>query len=187
MINQLRASRVVLLNKTDRVKTHMLKLLVESVKEINPDADVYATSFGRLDQAVVKEVLGGPSISPLPEEHRERAQDEHEHEHEHEGEHEHEDEDSFARQFETFSKKYDKIFDPQRLEIFFERLRDQDYGDVVRAKGIFRTPLKWIKLELASREVRIDPVPATDVSVVSIIGRAINTKEIESDLIGCQR
>jgi G3E family GTPase len=174
MENQLRRSRLVILNKMDRVKPHMVELLVQSVAEINPDAEVYPTSFGQLDSGVVKRMLGladgeiaGPPDLEVPEE---------EHEHGHD----------FAAQFLAFGKKYEAMFDRECLQSFFESLKNREYGEVVRAKGVFRTQKEWIKLELASGEVRLDPVPAASESVVSIIGTNIDTTEMEQGLISCQ-
>lgn len=174
MENQLRRSRLVVLNKIDRIKPHMVELLVQSVKEINPDVDVYPTSFGRLDSAIVKRILrlaeGEVAVSP----YLEAPEDEHDHGHD------------FAEQFRSFGRKYETMFDRECLQSFFESLNNREYGEVVRAKGVFRTPKEWIKLELASGELRLEAVPAASESVVSIIGTNIDTTEMEQGLISCQ-
>lgn len=176
MENQLRRSRLVILNKIDRIKPHMVELLRQSVEEINPDAEVYPTSFGRVDGSVVRRMLGmverGGEGAALDEGH--------------EGEHDHDHRNDFAAQFSSFGKKYEATFDRQCLQSFFEKLKNRTFGEVVRAKGVFRTPDEWIKLELASGEVRLDPVPAAAESVVSIIGIGMDTNEMEHGLIGCQ-
>ena len=177
MENQLRRSSFVVLNKIDRVKPHMVELLIQSVKEINPVAEVFPTSFGQLDPDIVKGILGmvqgtvgqEPSLETAPE-------DEHEHEHGH----------RFAEQFLSFGGKYGEVFDRRRLESFFDRLNQGEYGEVVRAKGVFQTPNEWVKIELASREIRVDPVASAPESIVSIVGRNIDTRGMESELVGCQ-
>jgi len=176
--NQLRRSRFVILNKVDRINPHMVDLLVQSVKEINPHAEVYPTSFAKLEPDNVKRLLGITERETGPEQHliKEHADDDHDHALEH----------GFAEQFRVFGEKYDEVFDQQRLESFFEGLKNREYGDVVRAKGVFRTPKDWVKLELASGEIRIDPIPTASQSAVSIIGRDIDTEEMESGLISCQ-
>ncbi|MDQ7782564.1 MAG: GTP-binding protein [Desulfomonilaceae bacterium] len=174
MENQLRRSRYVILNKIDRVKPHMVDLLVQSVKEINPDAEVYPTSFARVNPDSVNRFLRMTQEEPRPDPHRMEEYPEHEHE------------DGFAAQFRVFGEKYDEVFDPQRLKSFFEGLKNREYGDVVRAKGVFRTPKDWIKLELASGEVRMDPVHFAVQSAVSIVGSDMDAEAMESGLIGCQ-
>lgn len=180
MENQLRRSRFVVLNKIDRVKPHMVDLLVQSVREINPHAEVYPTSFARLEPGDVKRLLGIDQRETVPELHLVEEHAERDHKHEHELEH------GFAAQFRVFGEKYDELFDQQRLKSFFEGLKNREYGDVVRAKGVFRTPNDWVKLELASGEVRVDPIPNASQSAVSIIGRDIDTDGMESGLIRCQ-
>ncbi len=172
--NQMRASRLVILNKIDRVKPHMIELLVQSVKEINPDADVHPCSFARLDPDMMKRMLGMGREEVVQTLFPELEENDHDFGHD------------FAAQFMTFGKKFKAIYDRQCLQSFFESLRDQEYGEAVRAKGVFETPKEWIKLELAAGEVRLEPVPAAVESVVSIIGTDMDTGKMEHGLISCQ-
>lgn len=176
--NQLKRSSFVVLNKIDRVKPRMVDLLVQSVKEINPTAEVFPTSFGELNEDIVKQVLGMAQ--------REAGEVATLEELEAEAEHVHELEHNFAAQFITFGGKYEEVFDRRSLESFFDRLNQGDFGEVVRAKGVFQTPKEWIRIELASREVRVDQVAPVPQSVVSIIGRDIDAQDMESGLVSCQ-
>jgi G3E family GTPase len=182
MENQIRRSRSVLLNKMDRVKPTMVTLLVNSIKEINPEAMVYPTSFARLDTSVLETVLGirrrkgdGPELRPQPEEAHVPG-DEEEHDHDH----------GLADEYESFGRRYSHLFSEQCLESFFQSLKIGSYGRVVRAKGVFRTSERWIRLELASGEVLIEQAPAGEYSVVSIIGQEIVQGAIAAALDGCR-
>ncbi len=168
--NQIRRSKSVLLNKIDRVKPMMVDLLVESIKEINPDVMVYRTSFGRLNDAELEIILG---ISGQGEDEFQLQPQDFVHEH------------GLADQFQSYGKRFLNTFSRQRLESFFEKMKFGAFGKIVRAKGIFRTPEEWIKLELASSEVRLEVVPAAKYSVVSIIGQEIAKEYLESSLGGC--
>jgi G3E family GTPase len=137
-----------------------------------------------LDPDIVKRILGTrqgttaeePSLGapePPPE-------DDHDHDHGHDHGHD------FAEQFQSFGGKYGEVFDRGRLESFFARLNQGEYGDVVRAKGVFQTTNEWVRIELASREIRVDPVASAPQSIVSIVGRNIDAREMESGLVGCQ-
>ena len=66
---------------------------------------------------------------------------------------------------------------------FFEQLNQGKYGEVVRAKGVFKTPNEWVKIELASNEIRVDPTVSASQSLVSIVGRNIDTRGMESGLV----
>ncbi len=194
MENQIRAGNTVLLNKTDRLKPSRVKLLVNSVKEINPQARVFPTSFARIEPTILRDILGcrheNAKLSVeaktalirdmKPEQHK--VAGEHRHNNEHQ-ESEHEDP---GGQYESFGWRYiSETFDPGCLKLFFDELRDQQYGGVVRAKGIFRTQDEWIKLELASGEIHIDTSQKGRESMVSIIGRFMNISKMETQLKDC--
>ncbi|MGO8821723.1 MAG: CobW family GTP-binding protein [Desulfomonilaceae bacterium] len=168
--NQIRRSKSVLLNKIDRVKPMMVDLLVESIKEINPDVMVYRTSFGRLNDAELETILG---ISGQGEEGFQLQPQDLVHEH------------GLADQFQSYGRRFLNTFSQQRLESFFEKMTSGTYGRVVRAKGIFQTPEEWIKLELASSEVRLEVVPAAKFSVISIIGQEIAKEALDTSLAEC--
>lgn len=184
MENQIRRSRAVLLNKMDRVKPAILKLLVESVKEINPEVTVYPTSFARLDTSVMETLLGIPTGrvagselgTPTEELHAPAREAEHEHDHDH----------GLADEYQTFGRSYSESFSMQCLESFFQNLKAGGYGKVVRAKGIFRTAEDWIKLELASGEILVERVPIGPYSAVSIIGREIMPEAMDAALADCR-
>jgi G3E family GTPase len=186
MENQIRRSKSVLLNKMDRVKPALRNLLIESIKQINPQVHVYPTSFGRLTPSHLDEVLG---ISPpVTEQAQLGHQSEKPHvaanggEHQHEHEHDH----GLADQFESFGRRYSESFSRSCLESFFQTLRNGRYGRVVRAKGIFRVSDDWIKLELASGEVRIEQAPTGEYSAVSVIGQDIAPQAMDNALAGCR-
>jgi G3E family GTPase len=179
MENQIRRSRSVLLNKMDRVKPAMLGMLIDSIREINPSAEVYPTSFARLDEALVAKVLGLPH-QELEDEHLPH----HGVPHGHGGEHHHE--HGLADEFESFGRRYSDSFSRPCLESFFQTLKNGRYGKVVRAKGVFRVSEDWIKLELASGEVLIELVPTGEYSAVSIIGQNIAPEAMDSALAGCR-
>lgn len=176
MENQLRNSRVVVLNKVDRVDERRIDLLVDSIKEINPEAVVYPTSFARLDADILDDLLRGSSIAD---------EDTHDHDRSHGEEHHHHD-DSFASRFDSFGRTFSQTFQRRRLDEFFRRLTGTDFGDVVRAKGIFKTDESWMKWELASGEVTTESVPGKGESIVSVIGHGINPNRMEAELDNCK-
>jgi G3E family GTPase len=187
MENQIRRSKSVLLNKMDRVKPAMVGMLVDSIREINPEANVYPTSFARLDSAFVAKVLGLPHSIGEEDPHHAHAEHEHEHEHEHHAGHHHDHhEHGLADQFESFGRRYSDSFSLPRLESFFQTLKNGRYGRVVRAKGIFRVSEDWIKLELASGEVLVESAPTGEFSAVSIIGQDIAPEAMDTALAGCR-
>ncbi len=93
----------------------------------------------------------------------------------------HFDKDADALGYESFGLVFaESGFDPVSLENIFHRMTDtlSEYGEVVRAKGIFRTVTGWKVLELASGDVSIQPVRPFNQSKVSIIGKSLNREMI---------
>lgn len=168
--NQIRRTKTVILNKIDRVKPVMVNLLVESIKEINPEVQVYPTSFGRLDELTLGRILGifGESEEEL-QLHLGDMEDEH----------------GLEGQFQSYGRRFLNTFSRERLKSFFDGLKSGAYGEIVRAKGIFQTPGEWVKLELASSEVRLEVAPTSKYSVVSVIGRDIEKQRLETALVEC--
>lgn len=178
--NQLRHSTITILNKVDLVKENMVDLLVNSVKDISPNTTVFPTSFGCLDTALVHEILDTVAREPDAESTRGSGHSDGEHDlghHHHEG---------LANQYKSFGKTFGEVFDQGCLEDFFERVKRGEFGEVVRAKGVFKTPDEWVKLELASNEVRFELIPAAVRSLVSLVGAEMNTQDMESELVNCQ-
>jgi G3E family GTPase len=178
MENQIRRSKSVLLNKSDRVKPAMLELLISSIKEINPGVSVYPTSFARMDPHDLRMILGLSDSEWGPRKEGERP---HAPEHDAGYDHDH----GLADEFESFGRRYSQSFSRPCLEGFFEALKSGGYGRVVRAKGVFRTDENWIKVELASGEVLVEPAARAEYSAVSVIGREIAPQAMDDALTGC--
>ncbi|MGC9031056.1 MAG: CobW family GTP-binding protein [Desulfomonilaceae bacterium] len=174
MENQIRQSHVILLNKVDRVKPMMVNLLLESIKEINPNVKVFPTSYGRVDDATLETIWDTPHR--VDDDFTFRFDDDLLHHHDH----------GLADQFQSYGRQFVDSFSKGRLVSFFERLKKGDFGEIIRAKGVFQTSEGWVRLELASKEVQLDEVSACGHnSVVAVIGREINTQDVEACLTEC--
>ena len=176
MENQLRNSRVVVLNKMDRVEERRIDLLADSIREINPEAVIYPTSFARLDPCILDDLLQG-----LPVDDDDLHEPGHSHEEEHHGYH-----DSFADQFDSFGRTFSQTFQRRCLDKFFRRLTSRDFGTVVRAKGISKTDENWMKWELASGEVIAESIEGKGESIVAVVGHGINPNRMEAELDNCK-
>jgi G3E family GTPase len=142
---------------------------------------VYPTRFARLQDSVLKKILGSADdkdeTSGIPEEFKGTFISEGAHGHDH----------GLADQFESFGRKYSDSFSRPCLVSFFETLRSGGYGKVVRAKGIFQTPEDWIKVELASGEVHVEASPIAEYSALSVIGQEIRPQAMDAALDECRK
>lgn len=174
--NQIQAGQIVLLNKADLLSPSRVNLLAASIREINPAAQVYSTSFARLDPDVRKAIFDVRRIGPerLPEPDTETVAELASEPHDH------------TNGYQSFGRRYrSEVFHADRLHAFFEQLQAHRYGEIVRAKGLFRTDRAWLLLEFASGTVQSAPGPDGIESAVSIIGKRFNVVDLEAQLQGC--
>lgn len=180
MENQIRAAEMIILNKVDRVSATRTGLLTESIKEMKPGACVISSDFCRLNPSQLNKIFendrtGEDScVSDFPA--AENRFPGHDHN------------NDMAARYQTYGKRYKgKVFNQDGLKRLFECLKMNKLGDTVRAKGNFNTNMGWSRLELASGEISMEKgtVARDNVSVVSIIGRFMNTVEIDIGLEKC--
>ncbi|MCL6557444.1 MAG: GTP-binding protein [Firmicutes bacterium] len=171
---QISLAHTVIINKCDLVSEADAREIRQTISTINPQATVLSSTFGQ----VALEQMGAPP-----------AQGDlytggggdtcHRHLHHH---HNHE---KRVPTYQSFSRLYEGLFDPDRLIAFF---RDLAQSGVMRAKGIFRCPEGW---------QRIDFVPSTGVitallagsfdnSRVLIIGSGLNPARLAGSLEKCR-
>ena len=180
MENQIRAAKIIILNKVDGVSAARVKLLTESVKEINPDAQVIPSRFCELETPLLTRILNNPSadtaaLDSNPEKEKKETP-------------ENGPGTDMASLYQTFGKEYrDDRFNRDRLLSFFKMLQTGKWGDMVRAKGNFNTGQGWVRIELASGKVNHETgqVSPDNQSRVAIIGQFMNFPEIGSALEKC--
>jgi len=98
-------------------------------------------------------------------------------------------EDADALGYESFGLLFaDSGFDlPSLNSLFLQMTISRSvYGEIVRAKGIFRTESGWKILELASGDVSIQPIRPFQESKVSIIGKFLNREMIGTAFQQCR-
>ncbi len=180
--SQVKNARVVLVNKCDRVEKKKSALTRNAISAINPDATVIATEFGAVDWGQYQLALSAAPDSRTVRTGLDHLRDA--------GPqdarpvHLHEEEDALG--FESFGLLYgDLTFDEAELSRFFEQLSGPELGEIVRAKGLFRTENRSMLLELASGEFSSQPVSPCGQSRISIIGRNLNRKEIGAAIERC--
>jgi len=192
--SQVRNAQLALLNKCDRVDKRKAMVTKGAISAINPDITVLMTEFGAVDWADYNAALSSAPRSGKDlwkaealsaskgDGHIEFGGDD--------GKpqvHVHEGEDALG--YESFGLTLDSgEYDRGKLEDFFSQLNSLDapMGEVVRAKGIFRTyDEKWVLVELASGEISSQSVKPSGQSKVSIIGRGLDRSRIGAALDLC--
>ncbi|MEW6423230.1 MAG: GTP-binding protein [Bacillota bacterium] len=173
--SQISLADLVIINKCDLIPPAAVQEIRKTIATINQRATVLATEFG---QVTLEQMGTPPTPGDLDNGGGGKCLRHHHH-------HDHLEKNIPA--YQTFSREYDGIFNLNNLKTFFDRLGSRSKGEIARAKGIFRCPEGWH---------RIDFVPATGVVVtpladsfeqsrVLIIGLDLNHLKLVENLQKC--
>jgi G3E family GTPase len=181
------------------------KVIQSAISAINPDLTVFMTEFGAVNWneyvaalAVGSEIninshvpthsgtrqkeTAQPSTSARPAvQIFDRPEDAGLHPHFHEG--------ADALGYESFGLLFaGSGFELASLNSVFHRMTASAsaFGEIIRAKGIFRTETGWKILELASGDISIQPIRPFQESKVSIIGKSLNREMIGTAFQQCR-
>lgn len=211
--SQVENAHIIMLNKCDRVDQRKAKVIQSAISAINPELTVFMTEFGSVNWNEYHAALFGASESKfnqndsttLPDRQRketaqllskigtktvptkpevtilDRPENAALHSHFHA--------DTNALGYESFGLLFaDSGFQLPHLNNLFHQMADSgsELGEIVRAKGIFRTDTGWKILELASGDVAMQPVRPFQESKVSIIGKFLNREMIRTAFQKCR-
>jgi G3E family GTPase len=210
--SQVENAHIIMLNKCDRVDQRKAKVIQSAISAINPELTVFMTEFGAVNwNEYVAALAVGSEINinshvpthsgtrrketaqpsdrtgtgPTPARSAVRIFDSPEdaglHPHFHEG--------ADALGYESFGILFaGSGFELASLNSVFHRMSASEsaFGEIVRAKGIFRTETGWKILELASGDISIQPIRPFQESKVSIIGKSLNREMIGTAFQQCR-
>ena len=169
--NQIESAGTIILSRTQNVSEEKLAKVLTMIKEKNDEASVITTPWDQIDGKKILDAMEKVNTleKELLEEHHHHDGEcgcghdhEHEHHHDHDGEcscghdhhhgHHHADEVFTSWGVET-PDKYDK----ETLSEILRKLSEtDDYGDILRAKGMLPTPEgKWMFFDLVPEEYEI--------------------------------
>jgi G3E family GTPase len=201
--SQVEGAHLILLNKCDRVDKQRALLIRSALSSINPDVLVLPTEFGAVEWEEYAHALSGgfagkpqnnaklhrrapgapekPDAPPQPVELEAVGAELHI---------PHFQETEAALGYQALGHVYeDTIFDPEKLRKLFDDLNtpNSDFGEIVRAKGIFCIGEKWMALEQASGAISTQPMRPSQQSKCTIIGKNLNKQAIQDALDGCRK
>lgn len=195
--NQIANVSTLVLSKTQLVAEEDLDRIIADLKRKNSKANILAKSWDELTEADMKGILGetleysvaiphgctglcghhshgredsaGPAgcqhAEVLSGGHLAEAHPEHSHT---AGEHGHPAEAGHG--FETFGMKTSKVFLPARLEGLLAKVRDGEFGDILRGKGFVRSPAGYIEFSYTDGDFSIKEYKGVQEGKVSFIG-----------------
>lgn len=87
---------------------------------------------------------------------------------------------------DSVSIQTDDVFDEERIVKFFERLSSGSYGDIRRAKSIFKTRNGYINLDYVPKNIEIKKLKKDKASKFVAIGRGLDRGLIKEHLLGAK-
>ena len=182
--NQIEHAGTIILSRTQNVSEAKLKTDIELIRSLNKDAHIITTPWDDINGKQILDAMENVTNLELEmlEEAAAKAAEEHEHEHhhdhdgecgcghdhEHEHHHDHDGECSCGHDHHHGHHHADEVFtswgvetpdkyDKETLSEILRKLSEtDDYGDILRAKGMLPTPEgKWMFFDLVPEEYEI--------------------------------
>mgnify|MGYP005854171799 CR=1 FL=1 len=151
-IDQILNSDIILINKCDLVSKETPKLIEEKIKEANPSAIICLTEYCKIY---------------LPRLERLDKKIAHLH---------------FNAEFDSFSMQSEKNFDEEEVKNLFCEFSSGIYGEIFRAKGIFKTKSGFINLDYVFKNVEFKKLDNAKNSKLLIIGKDLNKTSIQKKI-----
>ena len=180
--NQIEHAGTIILSRTQNVSEAKLKTDIELIRSLNKDAHIITTPWDDINGKQILDAMENVTNLELEmlAEAAAKAAEEHEHHHDHDGEcgcghdhehehhHDHDGECSCGHDHHHGHHHADEVFtswgvetpdkyDKETLSEILRKLSEtDDYGDILRAKGMLPTPEgKWMFFDLVPEEYEI--------------------------------
>ena len=200
--DQIKNASTVILSRTDVAKEDKILQAIEVVRGLNSECEIVSTPISELDDEALFNAYEGVSEDLLHSLLHEHHHDEecccgHHHEHHHDEEcscghhHEHEhhhDEDCSSGHhhadevFQTVGIESAKTYDLELLEkVLYKLAYTEEYGVIVRAKGIIKTNDGWKQFNLSPEEYEVVNGNPIAIGKICVIGSNLaehNIKEL---------
>ncbi|MCD8027204.1 MAG: GTP-binding protein [Erysipelotrichaceae bacterium] len=213
--NQIAYASSAILSRTQDVDSDKLQDAINIVKELNTTANIITTPWDELtgdtileaieNKDSLKEILLKEQAESEHEHHHHHHHEEHEHhhhhdhdEHEHHHHHHHDHDHECGCGHHHHHHDADEIFTSLGIETINTYTEDQlkdilntlansnEYGEILRSKGILPTPdKKWLHFDLVPGEYEVRVGPADYTGRLCVIGKDLLEDKVK-DLFGVQ-
>ena len=176
--DQIKNASTVILSRTDVAKEDKILQAIEVIRGLNSECEIVSTPISELDDDALFNAYEGVSEDLLHSLLHEHHHDEecccgHHHEHEHH----HADE-----VFQTVGIESAKTYDLELLEkVLYKLAYTEEYGVIVRAKGIIKTNDGWKQFNLSPEEYEVVNGNPIAIGKICVIGSNLaehNIKEL---------
>ncbi len=159
---------VLIVNKTDLVAPAELLTIEQTLKELNPSAQVVHAKYGVVDTVLSDATILSKATLPTEGE----AEEEHHHDE--------------TLGLETWSPRISGVFDESALRALLQMMVNGDYGTVLRAKGLLPVRRGWVRFDVAGGQVSVSAfAPQGEESARAVvIGRGLQPVKIQDGFDG---
>lgn len=180
--DQIQHANIIALSKSQLTDEVSVNNVISSIREINPKANIIATSWDELEARDILNVRGlAESCNHEHHDHictchEHNCQDHHHHLHEH-----HHDEDTVEESMEYVTIETMKMFSKEKLETILYSLKEPIYGKVFRAKGsIINQDKRWLDFDFLPKSFDIIEGKVKTIGQGTVIGRNLNKEAIRN-------
>ena len=191
--NQVETAKTIVLSRTQKLSEEKLAEAVAMIKELNDHATIVTTNW---DEISGKQILAAMEnenkfAEDLLKEELEHH-DEHEHHHHHEDgeechchdhdhdEHEHHHHHHADEVFTSFGVETAKRFTKEGLEAALSKLSGEEFGTVLRAKGIVAGENGWFEFDFVPEEYEIRAGSPDVTGKMCVIGSKLDEEKIKA-------
>lgn len=190
--DQIENADVIALSKAQLTDENTVNDVINSVREMNPNANLIATSWDELKASEILDIEQSNKYDIEVEddghEHGHHLQHDHDchcHEHGHDHyhdchNHDHHDHGDADDHFDYCSFETMKTYTKENLESILKSLKDPSYGKVLRAKGsLLDGDKKWIDFDFTPSNIHMVDGRVKPIGQVTVIGNELDKDSIK--------
>ena len=177
----------LIVNKSDLASPAELAMVVNTLRSINPDAEIVAAQYG-----VIRDLPPLPlaALAPRPAPHAHHAAGHAEHDHadeHHEHGHDHGHDHETALGLQSWSSALAGPCDPENLHALLQAVAVGDFGDVDRVKGLAQSGDGWIHFDVAGGHPSMAAFAPREGELARVvaIGRSVDRAGLQAAFAAC--
>ncbi|MDD4371288.1 MAG: GTP-binding protein [Anaerostipes sp.] len=186
--NQIQYAGSIVLSRTGDMDVSKVEDVIHLIREQNEKAAVITTPWDEVEGNIIlkameegntlKKELEEDIVCPVCGHHHHDHDHDHHHHHEHHHEHHHHHADEV---FTSWGKETSKVYTRDQLEnILKELYKGDEFGIILRAKGMFQTPEKtWLYFDLVPGEYQIREGNPDYTGRFCVIGSNLDLEKLE--------
>ncbi len=205
--NQVETAKTIVLSRSQKLSEEKLAEAVSMIKELNDHATIVTTNWDEISGAQILAAMETENkfaeelLKEELEHHHHHDDDEechcHDHDHDHEHEHHHDDDEECHchdhdhdhehhhhhhadEVFTSMGIETAKKFSKEELENALSKLSDEEYGVVLRAKGIVAGENGWFEFDFVPEEYEIREGSADVTGRMCVIGSKLVEDKIKA-------